>query len=159
MSRSTTFFYLASSVLVGELAASALGSILMQYNPWIPVLLGLGIIIMGFGVALLLPETLGARGGTKDVPPDLVSHGDEFPFESGLVHWFHQLRAKASRLATAALKFVWGNSHLVMLLFTFALTTLGGYSSEMLLQYVTKRYHWSWSRVSTLVLCAVAILN
>jgi hypothetical protein len=34
-----------------------------------------------------------------------------------------------------------------LLLFTFLLTTLGRMAQEILLQYVTNRYGWSWAQV------------
>jgi hypothetical protein len=139
--RSTMFFYLASAAVIGELIASPTVYFLMRINPWLPILLGLGGIIFSLSVSLFLPDTRD-RGNPRDV---YESNSEEVTPPMEL---FVQWRTEAKALTSMGfLNCVWGQGQ-TMLLLTFLLTTLGRYAQEILLQYVTKRYGWSWSQVS-----------
>lgn len=135
--------------MVGELIASAIASLLLTWSPWLPILVGLGCISLALGVALALPETLDARVSNGIVPSDLSNNEDEANLEGSDIHWYRKARASLTSLSTAATHFVWGNKRVALLLSTFALTIVGRYVSEILMQYATKRYNWTWARVST----------
>lgn len=46
---------------------------------------------------------------------------------------------------------IWDNKQTVFLIFTFLVTTVGGSTQAILLQYATKRYNWTWSQASYLI--------
>lgn len=119
----------------------------MAWSPWLPILVGLGCISLALGVTLALPETLDVRA-SGIVPSDLSNNEDETNLEGSDIHWYRKARASLTSLGTAATHFVWGNKRVALLLSTFALITVGRYVSEILMQYATKRYNWTWARVS-----------
>ena len=122
----------------------------MSRSPWIPISLGLVSVVLCLCVALALPETMGARTQGRK-PSDLNDSDDQTDVDDDEgIHWFRKARLSFSQFSKAALDYVWGNKHVALLLSTYLLSTLGRFAAEILLQYVTKRYGWSWARVCTL---------
>ncbi|KAL3417341.1 MFS transporter [Phlyctema vagabunda] len=141
--RATVFFRIGASVLVGEMIASPLSAILMEIDPWLSIFLGLATMCSCGIVVALMPETLGLR--TLEVTQD----GNEDD-EDSLSTRDHLTGSGLSNLKNAA-HFIWGNTTVMILLFTYLLTTFGRIIQEMLLQYATKRYGWTWSKAAYLI--------
>lgn len=132
--RSTIFSFLAAAVVVGEMIASPLAYYLMGIDAWISIYSGLGCLVLGVLVTLILPETL-------EKPRYLTID------RAASSSWYHAARLELLRMGEAVLWVIWRDWTVVALLATFLLTTLGRFAQELLLQYVTKRYGWSWSQV------------
>lgn len=66
--RASIFFKFAIVLMAAELISQALGSWLMTMNPWVPLLLGWAISLVGILFALTLPETLNASVATTHAP-------------------------------------------------------------------------------------------
>ncbi|TDZ21047.1 Efflux pump ustT [Colletotrichum orbiculare MAFF 240422] len=137
--RSTIFSYLAAAVVGGELLASPLVYFLMGLDVWLSIYVGLGCLVLSIVVSLMLPETL----------PKKQTNGPSEDTQS--LPWYDVARSELARLGQAVLWVVWREWRVLLLLFTFLLTTLGRFAQEILLQYVTKRYGWSWSQASLLL--------
>ncbi|KAK1564011.1 major facilitator superfamily domain-containing protein [Colletotrichum navitas] len=133
--RSTILSYLAAAVVGGELIASPLVYFLMKIDAWLPIYTGLGCLVLGTVVSLMLPETLSREPRYR--PTETTQS----------LPWHHPIRSELEKLGKALLWMLWRSSRVLLLLFTFLLTTLGRFAQEILLQYVTKRYGWSWSQV------------
>ncbi|KAK2768347.1 hypothetical protein FQN54_000201 [Arachnomyces sp. PD_36] len=56
--RASVFFKFGVAVFGAECIAGVISSWLMTLNPWIPTLLGFGIVILGMLFSLVLPETM-----------------------------------------------------------------------------------------------------
>ncbi|KAK8022905.1 MFS multidrug transporter [Apiospora marii] len=134
--RSTTFSYLAAAVMGGELIASPLVYLLMERSLWLPVYLGMGCLVVATIVPVFLPETL-SRQPRRQSPES----------QQPPVSLFETVRQETKKLSEAMRWLTWGNWKVAVLLCTFLLTTLGRFAQEILLHYVTRRYHWSWSKV------------
>jgi hypothetical protein len=81
--RATVFFSLSAAVMVSELVAMPLTSVLIRRGPWLPITIGLCIPPLAILLPLSLPETRNivspdapaAAGDTT--PPDLRDDGDQ----------------------------------------------------------------------------------
>lgn len=120
----------------------------MERDVWFSVFSGFGIICFSFLAVLAMPETRGneiAAENTQDTDGDA-----EAPVAGGFLtlHWLRsRLSAAFQELATSARILFWNNKSLGLLLGSFVFTTLGRYASTILMQYVAKRFGWSWSQV------------
>jgi hypothetical protein len=58
------------------------------------------------------------------------------------------VREQLMAIGTATMWFARGNILVMILLLTFLVTTLGRLAQDILLQYITKRYGWSWAQAT-----------
>lgn len=114
----------------------------MMISPWLAILVGVLLCAASGLILLLLPETL-----------ELTRQADR---EEGIEN-----EASQSGKATIVQKtldiaresyyvtktFILGNKRVVMLMLPLCFFIVGRYAQELLLQYATKRYNWSWSKV------------
>lgn len=134
----------------------------MAKSPWIPLLLALLFVTLCFGMTLALPETLPIKVPTpKDaaVVVDPIDHHSRLldhsiPEQSedsaseyeiaGLKKWRHRVRETKELFA-----FVTRDATIAALVLTFLISRVGRHSINLLLQYASKRYNWSLSKVSS----------
>ncbi|KAK1570030.1 major facilitator superfamily domain-containing protein [Colletotrichum navitas] len=140
--RSTVFSYLSAAAVGGELIASPLVYLSMRINVWLSIYIGLGCLVLATVVAFTFTKTSELRAETI-----IKSHPCHYT-----------TRSKRTNLRQAVSWVLWKDRSILLLMFTFLLTTLGHFQHEILLQYVTKRYNWSWSEAS-LLLSIRAFLN
>ena len=134
-------------------------SVLMDKNPWIPMLIGIGLSYVALLISLFLPET-GKTTKTTSSSSEEQSYIDPHPTDSHtqdqtvrpncsqrglgqIVNWAKSLR-------DAAVFLIKGNPHITPLLLTILLTTFGTMAQELLLQFARRKFGWSWSKVSLL---------
>lgn len=128
-----------------EIFSPLIGSRLMLKSSWIPVLLGFATLLVGTSVSLaLLPETLAQKPRSGDAldparpktraPLGLKISGDQI---TAMLAVFRE--SLASLFATKNVGF---------LLFGFFAATVGTIAAAFELQYVHKRFGWSYSYVS-----------
>lgn len=128
-----------------EIFSPLIGSALMLKSSWIPVLLGFATLLVGTSVSLaLLPETLAQKPRSGDAldparpktraPLGLGISGDQI---TAMLAVFRE--SLASLFATKNVGF---------LLFGFFAATVGTIAAAFELQYVHKRFGWSYSYVS-----------
>jgi len=137
-----------------------LSGFLLSFSPWWPPVLGLLMGVVCLLAVIIAPETLqvrqwhDARSGrgravleeqSEEEADDDLS-GTKTKKTAGGV-FMHLVRSNAADLA----HFVLGNRRLVVLMLPLIFVTLGRFVQELLLQYSTKRYHWSWSTVSVVL--------
>lgn len=138
MRRSTVFFYMNATAIGSQMVASLLALILMRVSPWLCVFCGILLFVPANLCAFFFSETprdkagLGLSSTTAAAQPE-----DDMGSARG------QLR----RLADATVWVVHERPFARVLLYTLLATTVGRSSQEILLQYVTRRYRWSWSDV------------
>lgn len=152
--RATSFFYFSAVVLTAEIVATPISGLTMTENPWLPFLLSSGVEFLAVVVAILFaPETLplmrpksGAttRSSTTD-SIESTTPTKEMPFVRTVV-------AKISdslKLIIESTHFLSTNLNVSLLLLVFFVATLSRQAMALLLQYTTKKYHWSYSGVSS----------
>jgi len=149
--RSSRFFRLEAASYLGNISSYLLSSVLMDRNPWIPVLLGL--IFIAIAGCLLIGLSLGPESGPVEAGRE--TQRGERP-HSPRPH--DSLRDSGSRKATAAM--VPLNSLLtaifrIMKQQRAVLILLGGYWLRMLavsvtrlqLVYISRLFEWKHSQV------------
>ncbi|EXV03955.1 MFS transporter [Metarhizium robertsii] len=151
--RSVVFLYIAAAVLGSQLVASPLVYVLINVDTWLPVYCGLGCLWLATAVAFSIPRMMLASS------PALEHVKTEEAQESRAQAQparYHRLMG----VAKAAVWFARGNVLVVVLLLTFLVTSLGRLAQEIILQYITKRYGWSWSEVSISISpCHLCVLH
>jgi hypothetical protein len=158
--RAAMFFQFGVAVMGSEFISTAVSSWLMTHNPWIPVLLGWGIIIVSVLLVLTLPETMHAstlhQPATSHELANLPANTDDGhypsslppPIEKGTMTGALQSRVK-SMFSTYA--FVIARRPLVLLLSAFLVYRLSRGTAWFLVQYVSVRYGWNIAQANLLV--------
>ena len=135
--RSDAFFILIVSTLGANLLAVFLSAQLMKIDPWMPVLLALGLIAFGGLLVLLLPETL----HRKPVPD---TSSDDEP-EARHASMTAMLKARATALIADLRQSatVLHSYPVAALLLTFLIPGVINRVLEFLPQYLSKSLGWS----------------
>jgi hypothetical protein len=151
------FFELLAVMYVSEFIASPLAGYLMGedgQHPWIPMLVAYGAILLATLITCFLPETLGLRTATEDaeaVPADEPE--EEMHDETVADKAEHAAVATWKGLITSAKQvwtFIFRDTRVAWLLFSLLFLLFGRFVQEILMQYATKRYDWSWTKVRAL---------
>ncbi|KAK4236022.1 major facilitator superfamily domain-containing protein [Achaetomium macrosporum] len=141
--RATVFFQIGAVFLASQMVAGPIGGAMLVWGPWIPLLVGLAVLIVANLSVLFLPETMHLHA-RKRVAEDGDRDGSSTPKATNL--W-----QKACAGLAEVWNFVLGNKSLAFLMLSLVFCILGRYVGEILLQYATDRYGWSWS-VASMVL-------
>lgn len=151
--RSVVFLYIAAAVLGSQLVASPLVYVLINVDTWLPMYCGLGCLWLATAVAFSIPRMMLATS-------PVLEH---IKTEEAQENRAQAQTARRHRLMGVAKAVVWfarGNILVVVLLLTFLVTSLGRLAQEIILQYITKRYGWSWSEVSiSISSCHLCVLH
>jgi hypothetical protein len=116
----------------------------MAGGNWFAVFIGFGCVVASVLATFVTPETSGMRppdGTDEGQPPDddVLS-----PAPAGL--WAHAVNTLKQQ-AISFRSLFWDNKHVGLLLSTFLFTSIGKSIPLILMQYITKRFHWSWAEV------------
>lgn len=143
------FFQFGVAVMGSEFLSNSISSWLMVFNPWIPMLIGWAIVLVGMLLGLTLPETMHAfpsKPGEQAHELSDLSTDDERdeqfdrPFEK-------QTRPKdlRTRIKSALLtySFIPKNKQVMLLLSAFLVYRLSRGTAWFLTQYVSVRYGWT----------------
>ncbi|KAK4227516.1 major facilitator superfamily domain-containing protein [Podospora fimiseda] len=134
--RATIFLQLAACFLTSQMIAGPLGGLMMKRDPWDPLIGSLVFFALSGLVLLALPETVVLHDRKTDI------HEPEEEPNVGKV-W-----GKVCHGVGDLSEFILGNKNLVFLMLSLTFIILGRFVGEVLLQYATKRYSWSWSDAS-----------
>lgn len=149
--RLTALFRLNGVVVLSEVLATPVSAYLMTFDPWFPYIHGLAIMTVGFLTALLLPETLEDAKG--QFPKSFT--GPQSESETEL-----EPRAKTTvlrmvilevRKFTESTQFIWSDIPVMLSLLVFFVSSISRQSATLLIQYASKKFHWSIARASLLV--------
>jgi MFS family permease len=163
--RSAMFFQFGVVVMGSEFLSNTVGSWLMIYSPWEPLLIGWGIIIAGLCLGLTLPETKNAFSSSDDLEQkqnqeyelsDISSAGED---EEGSLPYAKPIpmqeppktfwgRAKAS---VRAYSFLFQDRQVILLCSAFLVYKLSRGTAWFLIQYVSIRYDWSLAAANLII--------
>ncbi|KUI63980.1 hypothetical protein VM1G_10759 [Cytospora mali] len=150
----SVLFRFFATFMVGALIANPLGGFLLSKSPWVALITGNIFMAVNMAALYLLPETLIVRqwhdakaGKTASQSPPLSQQesGDEDGPKKG------RLRVAIDSAREQLLQvqeFIVSNRSVFVLMMPLIFQSLGKYIEELLLQYATKRYGWSWSKAS-----------
>lgn len=138
--RATVFFHLTAVFLGSQMIAGPLGGYMLRWGPWFPLLFALAMLVVSQLVILAFPETVHVHD--KKIP----AHRDDSDTEG--MPPMAKLLHKAKTGLAEVWDFVLGNKNLAFLMVSLTFVVLGRFVGEILLQYATDRYHWSWEKAS-----------
>ncbi|KAK2879425.1 hypothetical protein FQN49_000885 [Arthroderma sp. PD_2] len=153
--RSQAFFYIASILLIAEVIAPVLGSVLMQtWNVYAPLAFALIFELLGGVVLFMLPNTV--KLATEDGD---ASEEDETNREHGGVesesHVIWTGLKTSVKHAVAPFVLVWriisGNRDVFFSAISFLVLGLGREILDFLVQYTSKRFGWSLAEANYLI--------
>ncbi|KAH8879335.1 MFS general substrate transporter [Thozetella sp. PMI_491] len=152
--RAAVFFQFGAALLIPASIAGPLAAVLMTRSPWLAYFVGAAFILLGNLVAFVLPETnvLHKAARERKAQQNGANGHNNGPAagedKRGVVAqtWQH---VRASGVEAG--EFVMANKRVSILLTTFIFAIVGKWVQEMLLQYATHRYHWSWARATFLL--------
>jgi hypothetical protein len=141
-----TAFYIASETIAGGLAG-----LLLSKSPWFTVGGAFSMLFLSIIASLALPETLEIRRMLDqrqqervDEPAEEESSQSQNGGPSATQKPWRKLRVYVREIWV----FVSANWRLTSLMGCYTFIVLSKLVQDSLLQYATKRYSWSWSRVS-----------
>ncbi|KLJ11632.1 hypothetical protein EMPG_13172 [Blastomyces silverae] len=159
--RAALFFRFGVAIMMADFISSLFTSWLMKYSPWIPMVIGWSLTIIGILPAVLLPETKGTFTSEKELAHELSESSS--PVNDGPIYFSPEQRnanilsfAKKPRPASqlrrigSQFSFVIQDKHLMFLLSTFLVYRLSRGTSWLLIQYISKRYHWTLANANFL---------
>ena len=164
-SRATVFFQIAAAFLVSGMIAAPIAGAIMIYSDWLALNISLSLMLLCLPVCFAFPETLQlhapglerARQERADRQADGQSAdsgedrgGGDFTQDSK--HSALRILWSKARDSVADVgDFVLNNKSLALLMLSAMFVILGKFVTEMLMQYATKRYGWSWSKATLLL--------
>jgi MFS family permease len=156
------FFQFGVAVMGSEFLSNSIGSWLMLYSNWFPLLLGWGIVIFGVCLGITLPETKIAFPSNEPKHQDQPEqhelsdlHADdenESPSFDKPVHAeLPKTKWQKAISAVKAYSFLLKNKQVMLLFSAFLVFKLSRGSSWFLVQYVSLRYGWKIAGANMLV--------
>ncbi|KAH8690266.1 putative MFS transporter [Talaromyces proteolyticus] len=159
--RSAMFFQFGVAVMGSEFISNSIGSWLMLYNPWIPMLIGWGTVLVGVCLGLTLPETKNAFPSEVEQKPGEYElsgiHTDDDEESSASFHKPEEINSpRNSRWQQAvsgikAYAFLLESKQVMLLCSAFLVYKLSRGTSWFLVQYVSVRYGWKLAAANMLV--------
>lgn len=156
--RSAMFFQFGVVVMGSEFLSNSIGSWLMLYTPWRPLLIGWSIVIIGLCLGLTLPETKNAFASSKKDPEqeyahemsDLSTLADDEEEEEGILPFAKVTAAQQPpttvwmkvKTSFVAYSFFFKDRQVILLSSAFLVYKLSRGTSWFLIQYVSVRYDW-----------------
>ncbi|KAJ5788834.1 uncharacterized protein N7518_005845 [Penicillium psychrosexuale] len=148
--RATALFRLQSCIQIAEILATPLSAYLMTFGPMFPFILSLCIITVGSIPPFFLPETLrntkGKQISREGLEQDNESEQPQPPRKAALQELTRQVREFAQ-----STRFIWADSNVCLMIFVMFVTVMSRQCTNLLLQYVSKKFDWSISRASLLI--------
>lgn len=134
----------------------------MSWNLWLPFWINIGLLTCAVPIISLLPNSLKTRlirssssvfEGNRD--DDVEENGPLLPQDEGNpshhVNAFEKPRGFFQEIVHALLSLVAlirGRRNFQVLLCSFFLTALASSDTKLLVQYISKRYEWTFAEVS-----------
>lgn len=158
LNRTTAFSYIQSAAILSKVIFVPIGGALSEINPWLPMFLSSGFMILSLFVLLIfVPETLGYDDGSLEAEPEtsaLLSQGGEDVENDAVDNTATKDSIKLQLLEQVAnLKVIFSHwtvqsPRVGFLMLCFFLVFLGETTfSTLILQFTEKRLGWSLGQV------------
>ncbi|KAI7617559.1 MFS general substrate transporter [Hortaea werneckii] len=168
--RASTFLRVGASELAAKVVVPPISASLMTINPWIPSLIGTGLLLVCFLTYSIVPETLDYyQPAQRPSASHLTSTSTETTqqpkppsSDSHPTHHSHPTKPLTRLLHSlhTATAFLTHDARIPLLILPFIGHSLIAQTSQLLLQYTSKRYHLTFSQATflTTILNAVKVL-
>ncbi|KAF9770868.1 hypothetical protein IL306_011522 [Fusarium sp. DS 682] len=147
--RTDMFFRLVALVLVFNVIFNPISAWLLQFDPWLSMWIGFGFMVFGTMTILLIPETMHLRR------KDDQRHNEEHENEQlhGVSLSKHNILKQAWFSIQNDMQHVWrfifaSKSIMILMLAIAVFFPVRVVLTGVLLQYMSKRFDWSWSKAS-----------
>jgi hypothetical protein len=158
--RATNFSYISSTSYVVSFMGPTLASFTMSNNIWLPFRLNIALLTLAVPIIGLLPQTtskytlatLASTTGQSDLE-DSDEIGPLLGEDSGPYRYsnaFERRRDALQNITHTVYKLVSlirGRRNFQVLLCSFFLTALASSDTKLLVQYISKRYEWTFAEV------------
>lgn len=162
INRASYFSYISSVTYVVNFSGPTLAAFTMSRSVWLPIWLGIVLLLLAVPTIGMLPEVRksGLQPATEteneEVGPLLADQSSSpsryaSAFQSPTTPYHTMLQA-----IRKLLHLITGRRNFQILLTSFFLTALASSDTRLLVQYISKRYKWTFSEVMlfSLYLCA-----
>lgn len=146
--RASIFFALGAALMSAELLGNPIAGFLLLVGTPMTLVVGLALVIIGGLIIIFLPETLGL---SKKLDGDGDESSDTSESSTGDLSFWQLLMRNVRTGAEEIGTFIVGNKRIVALIIPVVFIVVGKFANELLLQYSTKRYEWTWSQASFLM--------
>lgn len=124
----------------------------MTFSPMFPYMLSICIIILGTIPSLFVPETLPATKSKRANRDNPEQEGqNELPQPLNKRPLSQELSRRAGDFIQST-HFIWGDSNVCLMILVLFVTIMNRSCTNLLLQYVSKKFDWSIGRVCTYLL-------
>ncbi|OHE95015.1 major facilitator superfamily transporter [Colletotrichum orchidophilum] len=152
--RATYFGWMSSVSYVVNLLGPALASASMSLLLWLPFWIGIGLLLLGIPAVSLLEESPDGHLDADDQARPLLSS----PVLKAQDADSSLLRSILQRFGVLRSIVASHPRNMTLLLISFVLTSLASSDTKLLVQYISKRYHWTFASTGYL-LSAKAVVN
>ncbi|KAH8904656.1 hypothetical protein BR93DRAFT_882495 [Coniochaeta sp. PMI_546] len=150
--RATYFAYLGSTSYIVALLGPALASATMSILLWLPFYIGIILLLASIFTVSMLPSHKTSLSVLDDSRPllssPLLKAQDHPPLMTSI----------SNRFMTIRLILITHPRNFTLLLASFFLTSLASSDTKLLVQYISKRYHWTFASAGYL-LSGKAVVN
>ncbi|KAK3361280.1 major facilitator superfamily domain-containing protein [Lasiosphaeria ovina] len=140
------FFQVTAATIATQFLGSLISAALMLWDPWIPMLLGLGIEFLGILALLFIPETLSYDDSSVSPTPDSTS---ALSTPTTLISR-PSLWRKVSARAHRSLSFLTSDIRILLIVSTFHVHMLFN-NRDVMLQHISARYNITLAYATALV--------
>lgn len=154
--RASYFGYMSSISYVVNLLGPALASLSMTIKLWLPFWIGIGLLLAAVPVIRMLPDyTASSRDRDEQAQPLLSSPLLKAQDANDASSSWH---AVIERFRTLKQVLMSHSRDFSLMLVCFLLTSLASSDTKLLVQYISKRYHWTFASAGYLI-SSKAIVN
>ncbi|CAM1506121.1 Fc.00g057620.m01.CDS01 [Cosmosporella sp. VM-42] len=156
--RANVFFLMNAIVGSLNVVINPIAAFLLKFDPWLPMWLGLGFLVAGTFSTLLIPETLKLRQKADDKrrheqhpsepardEQNETERDESFPKHNILKQAWFTVKNDMGHVW----QFIFASKSIMVLIISFAAFTPIRFTyTSILLQYMTKRFNWDWSKAT-----------
>lgn len=156
--RASYFGYMSSILYVVNLLGPALASLSMTIMLWLPFWIGTGLLLAAVPVIRMLPDHTASSSRDRDeqsqplLSSPLLKAQDSNDSASSSWH------AVIERFRTLKQVLTSHSRNFSLMLICFLLTSLASSDTKLLVQYISKRYHWTFASAGYLI-SSKAVVN
>lgn len=140
-------------MILADILATPISAWMMQYDIWLPYILGTVIIIVGSAPILFLPETLeeakakkakyrreaGLDAAETDNTDGRIEPSVKRPVLQEVIHQVREFKDST--------QFIWRNYSVCLVILCLLVTVISRQSTNVLLQFTSKKFNWTLARV------------
>ncbi|KAF7546054.1 hypothetical protein G7Z17_g8707 [Cylindrodendrum hubeiense] len=160
--RTSVFYQIMAVVLMINVVVNPISAWFIQFDPWIPMWLSFGFAVVGTGCSLFIPETLTLRRKADDRRRNSVTHESGHPEHTGdgnnkfKHHVLQQAWFTVKNDMGHVWRFIFASKSIMLLIVALsAFLPIRLAFSNILLQYMTKRFNWEWSTATYIITAGI----